>query len=191
MGREYPSVRKALLGQSENGVANLWCGVKWLLWQLTYVAIAVFFGAVGLLLLPFFLIGKFVSGGRTERFGKWLGDKLYYVATHDYVSKAVRYTLVAVTLGSIASLAGALVYGLTYYPQDTLIMVGLITVVILAAVTGIFIAQVLEFGFRLLSDQFSSVKDRSKEKPVARRLVGYCPVSMDITPRWFEKLFEP
>lgn len=192
MGREYPSVRKALLGQSDNGVANLWCGVKWLLWQTTYLAIALFIAALGLVLLPFYLIGKFLGGGeRIAAAGEWLGEKLWNFATHDYTSKAVRWTLIAVLVGSAALLAGMLVHGLIYNPEQTLIAVGLITVFVLSIVTGIVVVNLLEKAAFRLYVRFTSVKEKTQDKPVARRVLGYCPVSMDITPKWFEKIFEP
>lgn len=189
--REYPSIRKALLGQSENGVANLWCGVKWLTWQATYLAIGLLIAAFGAVILPVYLVAKFFQGGRAEIAYNWLARKLYNFATHDYTSKAVRWGLTSVAIGTVVGLAGLLVYGLVYYPERTLMEVGVITLVLLGIGALAVVVRILEVVGHGLAARFSDVKSKSEEKPVARRVIGYCPVSMDITPKWFEKIFEP
>lgn len=191
---EYPSVRRALFGEDDRA-ANLWCGVKWVVWQATHLLLALLLVAAGLLLaIPFLVWFGLKKGGETGP-GEKARETLRGIGSNPKVVKGVRCFLYLAMAVIVSLVVAITVWFLIYEPEALLIgtLAALGFLALLALVIGLVESVFPWLGRKMqpVLEYFGYVREKSEDTPVARRVVGYCPVSMDINPRWFEKLFEP
>jgi hypothetical protein len=192
---EYPSVRKALLGNGH--AANLYCGVKWLFWQLTHVILAGLILAGGAIvavaiipLVAYELFTDYVTKGRiAAKIPKLAsrGPSITFTETH-----AKRLVQASLTFAVIA-IGVNIAFLFIQAPILFLATVGLITIL------GIGLAAEYMLWTNLVRDylsekkqnsaqKFEQTRQKSEQTAVTRRVLGYCPVSMDIDPKWYEGL---
>lgn len=192
---EYPSIRKALLGNGH--AANLYCGVKWLFWQLTHLIIAgaMLFGTVivAIVIIPLIAYGlltEYVTKGRiASKLPKITSRAPNITITETHVKRLVQggtaFVVTVIFVNVILLFIGA--------PILFLATVGVLTII------GIGLAAEYMLWTNLVRDYLSEKKNNSAQKfeqtrqkseqtAVTRRVLGYCPVSMDIDPKWYKTL---
>lgn len=180
---KYPHWKDALFGN--HGLrANLRCGVKYIVWHSSYALLALF-GVLAVAGAEAF--DRTVNTETADKIGKLLENNL--------LKKAIRGVIYAVTSLLALAFAGTVVYVIVTEPLATLAA----TLAIVGAVVIIFgIAFALDYvastetaknAGEKVADGVSTVGQKSKVTPVARRVYGHCPVSMDLEPKWFEKRF--
>lgn len=140
-------------------VANLRCAIKYFVWQFGHALYAV-------LLVPFVLIGSLLpevtDGSRLDsaiETGKTVGE----------------YGMLGLAAISIVFGIAVILYMLILSPLYTIGMF------VLGAVS-----IALAFGLFVVG---STVSDTAPDKPGLRRVYGYCPVSMDMKPKWFDRIY--
>lgn len=196
----YPSPREAIFGNGH--VANAWCALKYISWHLLYAFLAVCLG----LLSVGIKVGDSVSeriplrGARriTEgirRGAGWIHSGL----THSRV-KSVAALLIGV-LGVISLVASIVAVVLMFIDQPIqfIVMLGIIIVLCAAAVLVIHVGKHLRKRFtsagKAMGDvvvpvqqRTNKIRTRARDTTAVRRVYGYCPVSMDVEPKWFERV---
>jgi len=186
MTDEYPSWRKALFGS--DAVANLRCAIKYVVWHGAYAVLALF---GGLLYIGATVVDKLRSNERAS-------GAVNRTVHSPRARKIGTYIFSAI---SIAYLAGALAY-ILYILALMLMENALVTIVTLGAIVLLSILLIAGLvylgprvkgaakrGGRAASSGWKKTVEVSKDTPGLRRVIGKCPVSLDIEPRWFEKLF--
>lgn len=177
---KYPHWKDALFGN--HGLrANLRCAVNYVVWHGSYGLLAFF----GLLAMGIFGALDRVADTKTAQN---VGEKL----RTSRAKKTLRTLVYAVGVLFIAGFTGATGYWIYLNPMEFLASVGLI-------VCTLIVVAVMAFGMdRMASSETvnkagskvasgaSKVGEKSKVTPVARRVYGHCPVSMDVEPKWFE-----
>lgn len=187
---EYPSWKDALF--ADDKIANLRCAGKYVLWQASYLLLAV----IGLILVAAITAGKFVADktptnkldpafNRVGSGAHRLNDGL----ERSGVKKAARMLAMA--------FMGLYVVGIVLYALYLMITNPVLTV---GVIGGIAVLVALFLGFKYLKNQTtvtetvassaSSAASRAKETPGVRRVYGNCPVHMDLEPKWFQKISE-
>jgi hypothetical protein len=201
MGREYPSPRKALLGNDH--VANLYCGVKYVFWQTMYL-----FLAIGL------LVGKAVKASGFPRAADRIVDAVTADRTVKWLGNAMLGGFIIVALAAIASFYWVIhaepYIGAYFIDAITAVGIGLYvegrTHVLLRlgdflfedvpnAVGGALKRTGSALGARAdtaATKTTTAAKTVAEKTPksVRQRVYGYCPVSFDIEPKWFEAMKE-
>lgn len=169
----YPTVREALFGNGH--AANAWCAIKYTFWHMAYLLLTV----MGGFLFVGFKFAEFVdsridAGGITTK-----------VVTHKYVKLAGRLF--------IYGFLGVGVAFMLYFAYKNPIL-------FLATSGGFVWAAILWFVgekeiyprvnpyLESISGYLNRFGQTTKQKPVTRRVYGYCPVDFDIEPKWFDRL---
>lgn len=213
--QEYPSAVKALL--DSDAVVNLWCGVKWLLWQGSHLLILL----LGLLMVVAYAIYRVVraplawlnsklnlTGKTVEATGK-AGSKTAKAvggakertsnATTSFfdspkVKKVVRGVIGIASIAAVVGGLGFLLHFAITSPMVFFAAIGIITTGV-AVIIGLFwLGEYLsdegyiEAAITKLTSGASSAATKAKETPGVRRVYGNCPVHFDIEPKWFESL---
>jgi len=191
---KYPHWKDALFG-NHNAVANLRCAVHYVFWHGVYALLAV----IGVLVVGAIKAGKFIAqylgplAEPTERFLDGLFSRISYVMNHEYTKKLGDAVFVIVAIGLAVTVVGGAIYLLvTAFWQ------------FLAAVGGSLGVVALLFGLLLLAEKLRDpaksaangvaakanvAGQKAVQTPGVRRVYGECPVSLDMAPHWFEKLF--
>jgi len=201
---EYPHWKEALFGNGK--VANLWCAVKYGIWHGAHLLLAV----LGVLL---FVLVKAYRGLKRV-LGYVTPDSAPTVPTPNIGLKEKLTSERASDAGIVAFLLicigwfGWLAYEVIVYALANTItflaIVGGITLGIIALIIGIVGVLLIEkhFGVKERSkktvkvtgvktaEKAGAVKEKSKETPLFRRILGYCPVSMSMEPKWFNSFAE-
>lgn len=183
---KYPHWKEALFG-NDGAVANLRCAVKYAFWHAGYALLAV----LGVVLLT----------------GAWLIDRVTGTETvarvrsafsHPYVSDAVDLTVAwacGIVLGIYASVVIIKVI------RDPMLLVEIIAVCV-GIVGGLLVLLALgiylwertrdtrQTTAAVMGGAARKAGERAVETPGVRRVYGQCPVSMDIEPKWFERVTE-
>lgn len=165
----YPSPREALFGNGH--VANIRCAVKYIAWQLFHGMMAV---CVVPFLLIFLLFEKlvpnravgYIAGATGTLFG-WLDNWVTRTIVRS-VTHALFYIFMA--------------FALVIFGPMFAVMIGCEKV---EEHTGVW---------SRITSIYRSGGEKAASTPGVRRVYGNCPVSWDITPRWFETIeeyFEP
>lgn len=178
---KYPHWKDALFGN--HGLrANLRCALKYLVWHISYGLLSV----IGLVAYGIFATIDRVSN---TALAQTVGEKL----RTPQAKQIVRGGVYVVGGSIVVAFLGGVVYLAITEPVELAVTVGL--------VLGFFGAV---FAFLTVLEYLSSTKtvdkttdvvvkgaatvgQKSKVTPVARRVYGQCPVSMDMEPRWFQK----
>lgn len=186
MSDEYPHWREALFGNN-GAVANLRCAVKYGFWHAGYLLMLL----LGIVLLVGAWALDRVTGTETVA-------RLRSASQHPYVSDAVDLILawacgvylglvVAVGLIEVIRNPMLLVYGIG-------IAIG--TIVVLAVVVALAVnvwratRETRQTTVQVVGGAARQAGERAVETPGVRRVYGQCPVSMDIEPKWFERVTE-
>lgn len=189
---EYPSVRRALFGD-EDKAANIWCGVKWVFWHVSHLLLALLLILLGIIIVPFALLHRGLTRGSQTTAAAKVRVVLHQIGSNPTVVKAFQALLVLViaVLG-VGALAFAVWFFLNY-PMVFLRALGLSLGVVAGLFGGALLVEyalpIIGRKLKTVAAYFGVVREKSEGTPVARRVIGYCPVSMDINPRWFEKVF--
>lgn len=194
---EYPHWKEALFGNGH--VANLWCAIKYFVWHGAHLLLA-------LLGLVLFLAIKAYQA---------LDTAIGYAASDDsplpnvnlkekLTSELASNIAIGVFLLICAVWFGFVGYHIILFALANTIMflaaIGGITLAVIAITVGGFLALVIEdkFGPKgkgkqavtitgvKAAEKVGTVKEKSKETPLFRRLLGYCPVSMSMQPKWLD-----
>jgi hypothetical protein len=197
---KYPHWKTALMGNGH--VANLWCAIKYFIWHGAHLLLAVLGVALFVLVKGYRGIKRvlgYVTPDSTPSVPTPdlnLREKL----TSETASDAGIVVLVLLLVGWFGYLGYALLMYALANPILFLAWVGGITLAVVALAIGAIIAIKLELGKRTKQtakvtgvktvETASVVKEKSKETRGLRRLLGYCPVSMSLEPKWFDSFTE-
>lgn len=178
---EYPSWRTALFGNGH--AANIRCAIKYGFWQLGYVLLALVGGAILAVLYPFVKLAgsdamsrvvAATDNRRLRRAFVWLGRGFVALLALAVAALVIR-AIIRHPFEALVTVAGTVA-----------IVVGILVVFLLIEV----LADALAPTRRRVEKRAAKAGERAQQTPVARRLYGYCPVSTDIEPKWFERLTE-
>lgn len=189
---KYPHWKDALFG-NEDAVANIRCAVHYVFWHVMYALMAI----VGVVLLASVkLVGgalSYLPTSRTKNAAARMTGAVQRVMNHEYTKKGFEYALIGAFIIYCIVGAGFIIYHLYTNLIMSLIAIGAIILGIVAFVLFIIIAsEIRPYVAQAFSTAGSGAKtaaNQAKETPAVRRLYGRCPVSMSITPEWFDKLF--
>lgn len=189
MTDEYPSWREALF--SDDKIANIRCAIKYVFWHGAYLLLAL----LGVLLVAGAKVLDALSrsGGNRAVGGvkRGLGDSR--------VKKAARYVFGTLM---VVYVAGVIAYGVYLFitillanPATTIfwtvaIVGGSIALLLGWAYGGPRIKSALRRAGGATASAASKAGTKAAETPGIRRVYGNCPVHMDISPRWFDKIFD-
>ncbi|AGM11617.1 hypothetical protein HCTV5_6 [Halovirus HCTV-5] len=181
---KYPHWKDALLG-NDGAVANLRCAVKYGFWHAGYALL----GVLGIVLLALaWTFDKVTGTGAVDRVQSFLA--------HPYVDDATDLILawaVGVYFGAIAS------WLIIKIIREPFLLVELIAVCVGVIVGALAIVAVAAYLWKKTRDTRQTTValaggaarragERAVETPGVRRVYGQCPVSMDIEPKWFERM---
>jgi hypothetical protein len=191
----YPHWKEALFG--ENGHAsNAYCAVKYGIWHVSHVLLAgAMLCGLGMLLLvqgSFQLVQRvanieipdMLKIGAIPRFRAAMNSK--------YGKRLMRHLSYLALITLLVILLAFIIYVLIV---DTLVAVAsiltVIVPIILIWIDGKYqLYQHFVPAKKVAVKKSSNVKDRSTETPYLRRVLGYCPVHMDIDPKWYRSFDE-
>lgn len=185
---KYPSWRDALF--SNDTVANIRCGIKYIIWHGGYLLIAIV-GAI------FFALYKFVDllqRGSDTTPVKSARSKV----DNDKAKMGARYIFgTALVVYAAAMLAWVLYTVVTFvlkYPGLALagaIVAALIFATLLAgaAYGGPYISKVLHRTAEGATSTANRAGKKAVQTPGIRRVYGECPVSMNMAPKWYDRIF--
>lgn len=197
---DYPHWREALFGNSH--VANLWCAIKYFIWHGAHLLLALLGVALFVLVKAYRGLKRAVGYVTPDSAPSMptpdvdLREKL----TSETASEAGIVLLVLLLIGWSSYLGYVLLMYALANPILFLAWVGGATLCVVALVIGVFIALKLELGKRSKQaakvtgvktvKTASKVKEKTKNTPGLRRILGYCPVSMSLEPKWYESFTE-
>jgi len=201
---EYPSWRTALFGNSH--AANLYCAVKYFIWHAAHALLAVPALALFLLVKAYHglqYVSETISPERTPAVptpDMNVKEKF----TSEKASKAGIWVLLVLLVGWFGYLGYVLVLYILANTVQFLAIVGGIALAIIVLAVGVRAAMFFDNRHNLVertkggAKQTTTrtvrtagvIKEKSKETPLVRRVLGYCPVSMSIEPRWFDAYSE-
>lgn len=171
MTDHYPDPLAVIKGNGH--VANAWCAVKYLAWHtawFAFVALAsVIVGFVGAL----WWVGTRIPASSIPRPQAWENLKAWVGQHEDEVLVAI------VAFG----------YG-AFFGHDPLAAV--LAPVIFAVVAGVVLGVMtaLFAALEWVYDHWPrETADSIRDKPVARRVYGYCPVKLTMKPKWAERMW--
>jgi hypothetical protein len=184
---KYPHWRDALFGE-HGAVANIRCGIEYVVWHSAYALITLLGIAFVLFGLAIKAVAKLLGpiSGPIERAGEGLENIVSRVANSEYVLDAAMI-LLALSAGVV------LLFGVYI-----VIMMAISNPIAFAQGLAITLGIMLVWGACLeLADRYGgSVKrgafkagEKATETPGIRRVYGKCPVSFDQSPKWFNKFF--
>lgn len=183
---KYPHWKEALFG-NDGAVANLRCAVKYGFWHTGYLLLL----ALGLVLLSAaWLIDRATGSSVASRVNDFFA--------HPYVDDATDLILAwaaGVYLGAIAA------WVIIEVIRDPMLLVYGVAGAIGTIVGLVALAFVISYLWNLTQDTRQTTVavaggaarragERAVETPGVRRVYGQCPVSMDIEPKWFERVTE-
>lgn len=183
---EYPHWKTALFG-NQNAVANLRCAIHYVFWHAVYGLMALVFGTI---LLGLKVIGAVVPVGRAK-------NVVHAVAENDTVKDVFRgIVLIAGAILCILTITIAIAALVIIMLEHfwTFVTVSVISIVAIAIFIGA-IVLLEEYGNsigRVLSRGASGARtagEKATNTPGIRRVYGECPVSMDMSPKWFDDMF--
>lgn len=191
---EYPHWKDALFG-NHNAVANIRCAVHYVFWHGVYALI----GLVGVLFVGLLKIGMILSpvfgplGKPIESALSRVYHGLEAVANHRYTELVAGAALVVVFVAAVVAT-------ITFFILALLNQFWMVVQSMVIAVGLFIMAGALLYAIELLSGPTKSVAtsvavnaretgEKATEAPGVRRVYGKCPVSMDQTPKWFDKIF--
>lgn len=177
---KYPHWKDALFGN--HGLrANLRCGVKYMVWHGSYALLAFF----GLLAMGIFGTLDRMADTKTAQN---VGEKLQT----SRAKKTLRTLVYAIGILFVLGFTGATGYLIYLNPMEFLAAIGLMVCTVVAVVAVAFgmdylaSSETVNKAGNKVASGASKVGQKSKVTPVARRVYGHCPVSMDLEPKWFE-----
>lgn len=196
----YPSPREAIFGNGH--VANAWCALKYVSWHLLYAFLAVCLGflSIGIKMvdsvsgrIPLWGTGRVTGGAR--RGAGWIHSAL----THSRVKYLTTPLLAVIAVVCFVVGIGGLVLMIIDDPFAFFVMLGVLIVLCAAFVLVIHVSIYLRKRFastgRTVGDVVVPVQQRAnrirtqaRDTTAVRRVYGYCPVSMDVEPKWFERV---
>lgn len=187
---DYPHWKEALFGNGH--AANLYCAVKYGFWHAAHLLLAAVLLVVYVAVRLWRAIPSAPNTGASEKVRS---------VTQSSAGKKVGRVVTGLLFGAMALFClGWFIYMLVFETVALLITLG----AIVGGIALLFGAAWLNQRFRITQrtadvtmagagkvvDVGSKAKDKSKDKPLLRRLLGYCPVSMDLEPKWFDNLEE-
>jgi len=181
---KYPHWRDALFG-NDGAVANIRCAVKYTFWHVGYALL----GVLGVVLLA-------GAWGLDKVTGRESVARVRSALGHPYVSDAVDLIVAwacGIILGIYASIAIIKIVRDPFLLVEIIaICVGVIGGLLALLALGIYLWEKTRDGRQTLAKSTSNVMHRAGERavetPGVRRVYGECPVSMDIEPKWFERV---
>ena len=201
---EYPHWKTALFGDDK--AANLWCGIKYFVWHGAHLLLA----AIGVLVFVLLTI----YGKVTDALDYVVPNTAPTVPTPDLGIKekltSERASDVGILLFALSGVASIGILGyhlIVFVLANTMLFfatVGAITLSVAGLGIGIYMFVFINDRYNIVEHTrrrtkhtsvktvrvASTAKEKSKQTPVFRRLVGYCPVNMSMEPRWFDTLAE-
>jgi len=191
---KYPHWKAALFG-NHNAVANLRCAVHYVFWHTVYGLLAV----LGVLVVGAIKTGKFIAQylGPVEEPVVAFLDRLLrgveYVITHRYTQKVFKGFVAICAIGLLVGGAVTIVYSLYTMFWTTVAIFGGIVLGFGALIGALLLAEFLSDPAKSAATGVAvrtrAIGERAVETPGVRRVYGECPVSMDMAPKWFDKLF--
>lgn len=173
--REYPTWRVIF---QDDKYANLRCAVKYLFWMIAHVPLAligiVAYIGITLLTLPTKLLPHDARS--------WCGTQLDRILRSNLTKKAGRALSVLFVGGFMVGVTVMILYSLYMNPLFTIGVVGL-AIGILVLLSGATIV-----GGAIKRKILRPAGKKAAETKAVRRIYGNCPVSMDVSPKWFDTL---
>jgi len=197
---EYPHWKTALFGNGH--AANLYCAVKYAIWHGAHILLAIIAVAGVVLYKALNLAARAIRRVAPESSPN--------VPPPDVDVRAALTSERASNIGIIALVIALIVwfgwiaYELLLYALANTILffawIGGVTVALVLLAISSLIAAKLSLGERskqaavatgaTTKRKAGAVKEKSKETRGLRRLLGYCPVSMSLEPKWFDSFTE-
>jgi len=173
----YPHWKEALFG--DDRAANIYCAVKYALWHGSHVLM--------LALLSVSVLSKKVLDSAASLVNRYDSEQFAFLISwkdNPTVKKVFRYLGiilgVAFILGGIIGI-GIVVYYASMNPVSTAFSAGI-------AIGAMVVAKIVSIVLEKVVPTVATVKKSNENKPIIRRIAGYCPVSMDMEPKWFESI---
>lgn len=165
---EYPSLHDAILGNEH--AANLYCAIKYVIWHTVYLLLTAFMLTLTVTMLPLEWV--------------WSRDSVRGAIVAVVSSSRVKQAAKALVLLTAIVIVGGVLVAVALNFYMALFFIASYAAVF--ALGWVWLVHVVPFLERVLPN----VRERSQRQPVARRVYGYCPVSFEIEPRWYERLKE-
>lgn len=171
-GDTYPHWKDAIT--NNDVVVNLRCAAKYIIWHGSYVLLAI--------------AGLLIVGG-----AKVLGmSGANRVISHPMTTKIATGVFKLIVVLYLILFSGIVLYNIWLSPMLAVSLLGAVVVSFIIAVLVILIGKSEYFDSVMdsIKSGASSAGQKAVETPGVRRVYGNCPVSLDIQPKWFEKLFK-
>lgn len=186
---DYPSARDALFDSDK--LVNFRCFLKYIFWHGAYMLLAL----IGLLLYGGAVVFDYLSrngGGRAvgavqsgvrdsrvKKVSRWVFGTFIVLYTAALVAYGVYLLYRALLTAPLATVAGGVgVVG------------GSIIVIVVAPYASRYIKRALRRGGSSVAQGASRAGSVAQRTPGLRRVYGECPVSFDIEPAWFDRIFD-
>jgi hypothetical protein len=194
---DYPSWKEALFGNGH--AANLYCAVKYAFWHATHALLAVLLLAVFVIVKVAVTVGRAINAVTPDSTPSaprpGLMDRLSGPRAKAFARGSVAFAFI----GSVVYCISMLVYFIITAPLAVAAAFGLVVLIIgvvilwFAVKDRVFSALKRSGGAAANATgkavkRGSEIRQKSEKKPLVRRLLGYCPVSMNLNPKWFDRL---
>lgn len=186
---EYPSARAALFDSDK--LVNFRCFLKYILWHGAYILLAI----VGVLLYAGAVVfdrlsrsggnravgavQSGVSDPRVKKVSRWafgILAVLYIGIVLAYGAYLLYQALLAAPLLTVAAIVG--------------VVVGVAAIIVGWAYGGPYVKRAIYRTGGAVASGASRAGAVAQQTPGIRRVYGECPVSFDIEPKWFDRIFD-
>jgi len=173
---KYPSWRDALFGDHD-AVANIRCAIHYIFWHAAYALIAV----AGLI-----VVGTIIAVSAVVPSNGWadtLTEKVVNILEHRH-TQTVSEIMLGIGLIFIIGTLGYITIMIAL--QDPFLLLQGIGYIVGGIIISIFVLYVAD----ILADPAKNAANKATETPFINRIYGKCPVSVNVTPKWFDNLFD-